>query len=363
MTSLTVRFAAELDGFSLDVSFEAPGCGVTALFGHSGSGKTTLLRCLAGLEPRVAGFLQVNDEIWQDDANGIHQPTHRRAVGYVFQEASLFPHLSVRQNLEYGMKRVPASQRRVGFDEAVALAGLPDLLERSSIHLSGGERQRAAIARALLTSPRLLLMDEPLSALDERSKQEIFPCLERLHNELSIPVIYVSHSLKEVARLADHMIWMEEGRIRAADSLQRVLTRMDLSVEQGEEAGAILEAKVALHDDRYHLTALDGRCGRVWVSRLDLAPGSPARVHIPARDVSICLERSGGSSILNIWPVVVEDICEHSASQVLVRLRCDGGGDAPRLLARITRRSCTMLRLKPGLAVFAQLKSAALIDY
>ncbi len=362
MTEVRVRFSANLEDFSLDVEFQAPGKGVTALFGHSGSGKTTLLRCLAGLERRATGFLQVNGEIWQDNANGIHRPTHHRAVGYVFQEASLFPHLSVRRNLEYGMKRVPAAQRQVSLDDAVALAGLSDLLERAPARLSGGERQRVAIARALLTSPRLLLMDEPLSALDERSKQDIFPCLERLHNELSIPVIYVSHSLKEVARLADHMVWMEEGRVRASDSLQRVLTRLDLSVERGDEAGAILETVVALHDDNYHLTALDGCCGRVWVKRLDMEPGRTVRVHVPARDVSINLEKSGDSSILNIWQSVVEDICEMSPSQVLVRLSCASGRDSPRLLARITRKSCVKLRLKQGMKVFAQLKSAALID-
>ncbi len=362
MRELTVRFTADLGEFSLDVAFQAPGKGVTALFGHSGSGKTTLLRCLAGLERRASGFLQIDNEIWQDDANGIHLPTHRRAVGYVFQEASLFPHLSVRRNLEFGMKRVPARQRQVSFDDAVALAGLSGLLGRGAARLSGGERQRVAIARALLTSPRLLLMDEPLSALDERSKRDIFPCLERLHSELSIPVIYVSHSLREVARLADHMVWMEEGRVRASDSLQRVLTRLDLSVEQGDEAGAILECEIALHDDKYHLTALDGCCGRVWVSRLDMDPGRAVRVHVPARDVSINLEKNSDSSILNIWPTVVENICDISASQVLVRLRCNTSGDGPRLLARITRKSCVKLHLKPEMRVFAQLKSAALID-
>ncbi len=351
-----------LEHFSLDVSFEIPGHGVTALFGQSGSGKTTLLRCLAGLERGSRGLLEVNGSTWQDDAKGIWLPPHRRAIGYVFQEASLFAHLSVRRNLEYGMKRIPAAQRRVGFDAAVELAGLSPLLNRSPARLSGGERQRVAIARALLTSPQLLLMDEPLAALDEGSKREILPCLERLHRELSIPVVYVSHSLREVARLADHMVWMEGGRVRAFGALQKVLTRLDLSVQRGDEAGAILETVVAFHDERYQLTALEGCCGRVWISRIDIAPGEPVRVHVPARDVSINLERSGDSSILNIWPTVVEDIRDLTDSQVLVRLSCSGGQNSPRLLARITRRSCAKLRLKPGMKVFAQLKSAALID-
>jgi len=359
---IRVHFKTTLEQFSLDISIKIPGRGVTALFGHSGSGKTTLLRCLAGLEQGSRGLLEVNGEIWQDDARDIYLPTHQRAVGYVFQEASLFPHLSVRRNLEYGMKRVPALQRQVGFDAAVELAGLAPFLGRSPVGLSGGERQRVAIARALLTSPRLLLMDEPMAALDERSKRDIFPCLERLHRELSIPVLYVSHSLKEVARLADHMVWMEGGRVRASGSLQKVLTRLDLSAERGDEAGAILETTVTLHDDAYHLTALDGCCGRVWINRLDMEPGRTVRVHVPARDVSINLEKSGDSSILNIWQTVVEDICEISPSQVLIRLSCNSNRDGPRLLARITRKSCVKLRLKPGMKVFAQLKSAALIE-
>jgi len=207
-------------GFALEVDCEIPGRGITALFGRSGCGKTTLLRCIAGLERIARAQIRFNGDIWQDDTHFI--PTHRRSVGYVFQESSLFPHLDVRGNLEFGLRRVPAAQRRIRFDEAVTLLGLEALLKQRAQQLSGGERQRVAIARALLTSPQLLLMDEPLSSLDQTSKAEILPHLERLHDELSIPVLYVSHALGEVMRLADHLVMLDAGRVQAAGPLQEV---------------------------------------------------------------------------------------------------------------------------------------------
>jgi len=212
--SIQAKFRLQRGGFLLDAGFEAPSSGVTAVLGPSGCGKTTLLRCISGLERAPEGVLSVQGELWQDSAGGVFLPVHRRPLGYVFQEASLFPHLSVHGNLEYGWKRTQ-EERRVGFDEAVALTGIEGLLQRRPEGLSGGERQRVAIARALLTSPRLLLMDEPLSALDQASKGEILPYLERLHEQLTMPILYVSHALEEVARLADHLVLMEEGRVRA----------------------------------------------------------------------------------------------------------------------------------------------------
>jgi molybdate transport system ATP-binding protein len=279
----------------------------------------------------------------------------------VFQEASLFPHLSVRRNLEYGLKRLPRGERRVALGRAAELLGLNALLERSPAGLSGGERQRVAIARALLTSPRLLLMDEPLSALDEKSKQEILPFLERLQEELAVPILYVSHSLKEVGRLADHMVWLEQGRILAQGPFAEVLARSDVETAWDDEAGAVVEAIVAEHDVAYHLTAVDSRCGRLWVRRIDAEPGRRVRVRLPARDISLSLDPDQNSSILNVWPTEVASITEAGPGQALVMLSCPGGG-RERIVARITRRSVDALKLQPGSRVYARIKSVALME-
>jgi molybdate transport system ATP-binding protein len=357
MSGLSARFRVSLGDFRLDAAFEAPGRGVTALFGHSGSGKTTLLRCLAGLERAQSGYLAVNGEIWQDEERGLFLPVHRRPLGYVFQEASLFPHLSVRRNLEYGWRRIPPARRQVGFDQAVDLLGIGHLLDRGPARLSGGERQRVAIARALLTSPRLLLMDEPLAALDLASKAEILPYLERLHDDLSIPVLYVSHAPDEVARLADHMVLMERGRAVAAGPLRDMLARLDLPLAHGDEAGTVVDTTVGSHDEAFHLSRLDFPGGSITVGAVPHAVGHPVRLRIHARDVSLALEHPGQSSILNILPATVVEIADENPSQVLVRLDCAG---TP-LLARITRKSCALLGLEPGMGVFAQVKSAALL--
>lgn len=357
MSDLSARFGLALGDFHLDASFDAPGRGVTALFGPSGSGKTTVLRCLAGLERSPDGYLAVNGEVWQDEKNGFFLPTHRRPLGYVFQEASLFPHLNVRRNLEYGWKRIPVAERRVGFEQAAELVGIGQLLGHSPAHLSGGERQRVAIARSLLSSPRLLLMDEPLAALDLASKKDILPYLERLHDELSIPVLYVSHSPDEVARLADYMVLMERGKTVASGPIREMLTRLDLPLAHGDEAGVVVDTVIGAHDDAFHLTRLDYGGGSISVARQTHAPGHPVRLRIHARDVSLALGRHGDSSILNILPAQVVEIADENPSQVMVRLNTGG---VP-LLARVTRKSCTMLKLQPGTNVFAQVKSVALL--
>ena len=357
MSGISARFDLDLGEFRLDAGFEAPGRGVTALFGPSGSGKTTLLRCLAGLERAPDSYLEVNGEIWQDDSIGIYLPTHRRPLGYVFQEASLFPHLDVRRNLEYGWKRIPATQRRVGFDQAVELVGIGPLLARDPARLSGGERERVAIARALLVSPDLLLMDEPLAALDLASKRDILPYLERLHDELSIPVLYVSHSPDEVARLADYMVLMDRGRSVASGPLKELLARLDLPLAHGDEAGVVIDTVVGEHDEAFHLTRLDFAGGAISVARQPHALGHRMRLRIHARDVSLALERHSDSSILNILPARVVEIVDENPAQVAVRL--DAGG-VP-LLARITRKSSALLGLEPGMAVYAQVKSVALL--
>lgn len=354
--SIEARFDVRLGAFHLAAELSLPERGISAVFGPSGCGKTTLLRAFAGLEHDPHGYCRIGDETWQDGAR--HLPTHRRALGYVFQEAGLFPHLSVRRNLEYGLRRVPTAQRRIHFDDAVSLLGIEHLLDRSPERLSGGERQRVAIARALLASPKLLLMDEPLAALDRDSKREILPYLERLHEELSMPLLYVSHSSEEVARLADQLVLLDSGRVRASGPTVELLTRLDLAREQGAEAEALVETQVAEHDSEYHLSYLDFPGGRFSVVRNQLPIGQRARVRVLARDVSLTLQAQSGTSILNIFPARVDGLVEDGPAQVLVRLDLCG---TP-LLARLTRKSAHALELETGKPVYAQVKTVALVD-
>lgn len=367
--SLAARFRLDRRDFALDVDLELPGRGITALFGPSGSGKTTLLRCIAGLERAPAGRLLFAGETWQDEPTFL--PPHRRPIGYVFQEASLFPHLSVRGNLDYGLRRArhriprrPTGADYSGIDRIADLLGIAGLLGRRPDTLSGGERQRAAIARALLAQPRLLLMDEPLAALDLARKNEILPYLERLHDELEIPVLYVSHAPDEVARLADHLVVMDGGRAVAQGPLGETLARTDLpalSLRLGEDAGVVLDGTVAERDERWHLAriALPGDDSHsLWVRDGGHVVGHQVRVRILARDVSLARERHEGTSILNILPVrVVELADEPHPAQTLIRLQA---GEAP-LLARITRRSAAALDVAAGRDLWAQIKAVALI--
>ncbi len=357
MSGIRAHFTLQRDSFTLDAAFEAPPRGVTALFGPSGSGKTTLLRCIAGLE-RAVGSLQVNDSVWQDGKT--FMPVHQRPLGYVFQEASLFPHLSVRANLEYGYKRIAPAERRVQIEQVVEWLGLGELIGRRDANsLSGGERQRVAIGRALLTSPRLLLMDEPLSALDTQSKQEILPYLERLHRELDIPVIYVSHAMDEVARLADHLVLLEKGRVLVSNALHETLARLDLPIAHFDDAGSVIEAEVARHDEKYHLTQIDFPGGHLWVGKVEQPFGTRVRARVLARDVSIATQAPHGSSINNILNARIEEIRDEGADKVMVRMRV---GESSTLLSRITRRSRDHLGLNEGMIVCAQVKSVALMQ-
>ena len=352
--SLRGRLTLDLPGFRLEADLDLPGRGVTALFGPSGCGKTTLLRCLAGLE-RPQGWLQVQDEAWQEE--GRFLPPHRRPVGYVFQEAGLFPHLDVRGNLRYGLRRAGGEPGR--FDAMVALLGLESLLERRPDRLSGGERQRVAIARALLTAPRLLLMDEPLASLDHARKQEILPYLERLHAELEIPVLYVSHAADEVARLADHLVLMEGGRTTRQGPLSDLLSRVDPPVRLGEEVGAVFEGTVAERDPRWHLARVVFDGGELWVRDGGAALGQRVRVRILARDVSVAASHHEDASFLNVLPARVTACAdEEDPALALVQLRAGG----TTLLARLTRRSVARLELVPDRAVWAQIKAVALVD-
>jgi len=355
VASIEARFRLDWPGFSLDVDLRLPARGVTALFGPSGSGKTTLLRCVAGLERAPQGRLVVDGEVWQD--TGCWLPTHRRPLGYVFQESSLFAHLSVMDNLRYGRRRISAAQR-VSLDQATALLGIGHLLDRKPDRLSGGERQRVAIARALAVSPRLLLMDEPLAALDLSRRREILPYLERLHDELDIPVLYVSHAPDEVARLADHLVVMEGGRALAHGPLAATLARLDLPIRLGEDAGAILDGTIGAVDRDWHLARVDFDGGSLWARDQGLAVGSRIRVRVLARDVSLAAE-PGHSSIQNLLRGRVDAVGDDDhPGTALVRVRV---GSAC-LLARLTRRAAASLDVAPGREIWVQLKSVALLE-
>ncbi|SDF83048.1 molybdenum ABC transporter ATP-binding protein [Phytopseudomonas seleniipraecipitans] len=359
-TQIHARFSLAHPGFTLDVDLQLPGRGVSALFGHSGSGKTTLLRCVAGLERPGSGVLQVNGESWQDSANGIWLPAHQRPVGYVFQDANLFPHLSVRRNLEFGFKRIAKAQRRVPFEQAVELLGIEHLLERLPEHLSGGERQRVGMARALLTSPRLLLMDEPLAALDLKRKGEVLPYLERLHDELDIPILYVSHAPDEVARLADHLVVLDEGKVTASGPLQQTLLRSDLPFIFEDDAEAVIEGRVERHDTQYDLLdiSLAGSSACLRLAHAPLPEGRQVRIKIKARDVSLSLQQARDSSVLNLLPATVEHWFElPNPAHRLVELQLG----EQRIIARITRYSFDQLGIHAGQPLWAQVKSVSLL--
>lgn len=358
--TIEVRIKVNYAEFALDVDLDLPGRGVTALYGHSGSGKTTCLRCIAGLEKAADGYIRVNGEVWQDSANHVFLPPHKRPLGYVFQEASLFPHLDVEGNLRFGLKRIAEGDRRITLQQATSLLGIDHLLSRAPDKLSGGERQRVGIARALLTSPRLLLMDEPLAALDAQRKSEILPYLERLHDELDIPVIYVSHAQDEVARLADHLVLLSDGKALASGRIGETLARLDLPLAMGDDAGVVIEGSVLAYDAAYQLITVQLPRSHlsIRVAHSALAPGKPLRFKVQARDVSLSLQPDAQSSILNRLPVtVIEEIAADNTAHVLVRLDADGSP----LLARITRYSRDQLQLARGQRLWAQIKSVALL--
>ena len=348
-------FHLDRGDFVLDVDLDIPAQGVSVLFGPSGCGKTTILRCLAGLERITAGYLRFNGDIWQDAQRFV--PVHQRSIGYVFQEASLFPHLTVEHNLLYGFKRIAPEQRRVELDEVVDLLNLGCLLARFPDALSGGQRQRVSIGRALLTSPKLLLMDEPMASLDVTSKGEILPYLERLRDKLSIPIVYVSHAIEEVVRLADHMVLLENGRVLAQGPLQTLLTRPELPLAYSEQASAVIEGTVAAHHEADYLTELAFAGGRLLISHQDRAIGDALRVRVLARDVSVALERPATSSVLNAIPVKIAQISDDAhLGHVILNLLA---GECP-LLARISALSCRQLDLSPGQSVWAMVKEVVI---
>ena len=352
--SINCQIQVNRNDFTLDANLSIATSGITGVTGPSGSGKTTLLRAMAGLETNSHGYLKVGDAVWQDENH--FTPAHQRGIGYVFQEASLFPHLSVQGNIDYGLRRIPKDQRRVAVERTIEMLGIGTLLERQPSQLSGGEKQRVAIARALAVSPKILLMDEPLSALDRARKRELMPYLETLHKELDIPIIYVSHSLDELARLADQLILLEDGRITGSGGIADMLTRSDLPLAHGDDASSLINARVAGHDSKFQLTYIDFPGGRFTVAKTDLPIDHAVRLKIAARDVSLTSAQQSGTSILNIFAATVEEITPEGESQVMVRLDAQG---TP-LLSRITRKSAQLLELKKAKTVFAQIKTVAL---
>ncbi|MBM3602084.1 MAG: molybdenum ABC transporter ATP-binding protein [Alphaproteobacteria bacterium] len=353
--TLEVAIRHRLGGFALDATFVSPDS-LTALFGRSGAGKTSLINVIAGLIRPDFGRIVIDGQVLVDTERGVDVPRHRRRIGYVFQEGRLFPHLSVRHNLGYGRWFTPVGERYASFDAVVDLLGIAGLLDRRPHLLSGGERQRVAIGRALLASPKLLLMDEPLASLDEGRKQEILPYIERLRDELKLPIVYVSHAHAEVTRLTATLVVLSDGKVAAVGSVGEVMGRLDLFPLTGRyEAGAVLEARVAGHDGAFGLTILDSAAGALRVPKVDLPLGTPVRVRIRARDVMLATKRPEGLSALNVLGGRIAELSR--AEGPIVEARLDLNGQA--LLARITRKSVSDLGIGPGSPVFAVIKSIA----
>jgi molybdate transport system ATP-binding protein len=351
--SLEVTAKATLGNFVLDAAFASEGR-ITALFGRSGSGKTTLVNIIAGLLRPERGQVVVDGTVLFDSDAGIDVPSHKRRIGYVFQEARLFPHLTVKHNLLYGRWFTPKDARHVSLDEVVDLLGLKDLLERGTAQLSGGEKQRVAIGRALLCSPRLLLMDEPLASLDDARKSELLPFIERLRDDARVPIVYVSHAVPEVVRLATTLVLLSDGRVVATGPTAEVLGRLDLFPITGPiEAGAVIEGAVEAHDEHAELTHVRSRAGLFRVPRLDLAPGTRVRMRVRARDVIIAVAPPQGLSALNVLPGKVVEVGPLQGPVADIALDCGG----ERLLAELTRQSVEVLQLAPGRDVFALVKS------
>ena len=353
---LRLKLSLSREGFRLDVDLALPSSGVTVLFGPSGSGKTTLLRCVAGLE-QAQGYIAIGSQEWLDSTRDLVLPTWSRDLGYVFQEASLFEHLDVRDNLLYGIRRARKPGSEQALADALDLLGIAHLLNRDVVSLSGGERQRVAIARALATQPGVLLLDEPLASLDIARRQEILPWLERLHRRLSIPVLYVTHNMDELARLADHVVLLAEGQVSLHGPVEDVLCNPVFAAAAGGEAGAMLRGVVAGVDDEFHLIRIDVDGDTLWMRRHDLPQGASIRMHVHANQVSLALDRPTGSSIQNCLHGTVESISDDAhPGQAIVRMRCT----RQLVLARVTRRALRDLKIAAGSPVWLQIKSAAL---
>lgn len=359
MTRLTGSFRLQRGGFVLDTRFDSQGPGVTALCGPSGAGKTSLLRCLAGLETPAHGSFSLGGETWFDSASGVNLPPQQRAIGYVTQEASLFTHLSVLENLQYGWRRL-LPRRRTALGDVVDGLALGSLLDRQVTHLSGGERQRVSLGRALLRSPRVLLLDEPVSALDLASRVEVLGFISQVLERFAVRCVYVSHDLKEAARIAGEMLWMEQGRVVAQGATHAVLTDLHLPFAELDEAESLLEGEIEGHDAELALTRIRCAGSTLWLPQVDAPAGSHHRVQIAARDVTLALSQPRDSSVLNVLAARISElvVAPRQPAQMLVKLDVDGHP----VLARITRKSALLLDLKAGTPVWALVKSVALAE-
>ena len=358
MVMLRLNCSGTRGDFQCRLQQDLPLEGITALFGPSGSGKTTALRMIAGLEPVCRGEITLGDQQWHDSVGRRVVAPHKRGVGYVFQDARLFDHLSVGGNLNYAERRAFADGPPIQRDQVLSVFELDQLLDRPVNGLSGGERQRVAIARTLLSRPQLLLMDEPLSALDLPRRAEIMGYIEALPQLFGVPIIYVTHAIDEVARLADQMVLMNKGELVASGPVQDILARLDLPPLTGRfEAGVVLDARVEEHDHDYALTQVDIGGQELTIPELDVAAGQKIRLRVRARDVSIAFTRPQDLSIRNILNARVVEIAAEPGT-AFAELRLSLGEQD--LRARITRKSVDDLHLKPGLEVFALIKSVTL---
>ncbi len=356
---IEIEIEKRLGGFALDARFAAPDSGITTLFGRSGAGKTSLVNALAGLMRPDRGRILVAGETLFDSERGIDLPPERRRLGYVFQEGRLFPHYSVRGNLLYGRKR-GTPEPGPSFDAVVALLGIGDLLERRPADLSGGEKQRVAIGRALLASPRLLLMDEPLASLDAARKAEILPFIERLRDELKLPIFYVSHEMDEIIRLADLLVLLDQGKVAAVGPVEDLTSRLDLWPLTGRyEAGSVIRTTLRGHDASFGLSELAFPGGRLRVAKIDLPLGTPIRIRIRARDVVLATQRPAHLSIRNSFAATVVEAAPGRGPQIDLKLDIGTQERPVMLLARITLRAFQELQLAPGKKIFALVKTVS----
>ncbi|MHA1559803.1 MAG: molybdenum ABC transporter ATP-binding protein [Alphaproteobacteria bacterium] len=355
--SLSVSAKTTIGSFSLDVNFESEGH-VTALFGRSGAGKTTLVNMIAGLTRPDSGLVRVDDVVLVDTEAGIFVPAHKRRIGYVFQEGRLFPHMTVQNNMMYGGRSAPVGARWAELEPIVALLGIDHLLDRRPASLSGGEKQRVAIGRALMTSPRLLLMDEPLAAIDQTRRSEILPYLDRLRSEMRIPLIYVSHAVEEIARIADVVVVLDEGRAIAVGPTADILAALDLASLDGGEAGVILTTTVAATDRQRGLATVTHAAGRMTVSTENATVGDSLRLRVHARDVALAIGEPGQISIRNRLPATIAEI---RPGRNGADIRLDLAGSP--LLARLTEDAVDELGLRVGTSVTALIKAVAVEGY
>ena len=353
-----IQLSLQRAQFSLQLDVQLPDQGITVILGASGAGKTSLLRCVAGLDRADQARIEMGGVLWQDDQQGVFVPTWQRALGYVFQEASLLPHLTVKQNLTYGLKRIGSRTPMHSLAQAIELLGIGHLLERPPAGLSGGERQRVALARALASQPRILLLDEPMASLDAARRQEILPWLEKMRDELHLPMLYVTHAANEAARLGAHMLVLEHGQVQAQGTVSEVFANIHQPLGAGEDMGALLQGTLVERHADWHLCRIAFDGGELWLRDSGLAVGQSVRMRVLARDVSIATVAPQHTSIQNLLSAVIEAVADDDhPSQVLVRLRV--GPSA--VLSRITQRAWAQLRLQVGQQVFLQVKTVALV--